>query len=148
MNETKLVVFLLNNQLFGVDSSQVFQIIPYTEAVKVPKMPEFIEGITDFRGNVLPLINLCKRFGFGDGKVSDSAKILAVKINDKFSGYIVDDVKEIINVSEKDMEPVPEIMFGAVNTYLKKVAKKGDTLISVLDLEKILNENEINSLPA
>lgn len=147
MSELKLVVFDLKNQLFGVDSAQVFQIIQYTEAVKIPQMPDFIEGITDFRGSVLPLINLSKRFNIGDGSIPVSAKVLAVKLDDKFSGFIVDDVKEIINVPEKDIEPVPEIIFGAVNTYLKKVAKKGDTLISVIDLEKILNEQELESLP-
>ncbi len=147
MSILKLVVFGLDNQLFGADSSQVFQIIRYQELTKLPRMPKFMEGIMDFRGNVLPVVSLSKRFELGvANEVTEKSKILVVSIGDKFAGFIVDDVNEILTVAEEDIEPAPLMMMEETYTYLKNIAKKGDKLISIIDMEKILNDKEVKKL--
>jgi purine-binding chemotaxis protein CheW len=147
MSMLKLVVFGVSNQLFGADSSQVFQIIRYQELTKVPRMPKFMEGIMDFRGYVLPVISLSKRFEFGVTSAdTETSKILVVNIGDKYCGFVVDDVHEIYTVSEEDLEPAPPMLMGEIYSYLKNIAKKGDKLISVIDMEKILNDKEIKKL--
>ncbi|NTV89979.1 MAG: purine-binding chemotaxis protein CheW [Clostridiales bacterium] len=131
----KLVVFGLDNQFFGADSSQVFQIIRYQELTKVPRMPKFMEGIMDFRGNVLPVVSLSKRFELGEGNsINDKTKILVVSIGDKFAGFIVDDVHEIFTVDEEDIEQAPQMLMGDTYNYLKSIAKKGDKLISIIHM--------------
>lgn len=146
MSELQTVVFSLNGQFYGAEASQVFQIIRYHEVAKVPGMPKFIEGIVDYRGSALPVINLNKRFKLGDQTVTKKTKILVTKMIDKLAGFIVNDVSEIFKFSDEDIEPAPSIIYNESNSFLSKVGKKGDKLITIIDLMKILNENEIKKL--
>jgi len=146
MSELQTVIFSLNAQLYGAEASQVFQIIRYQEVTKVPRMPRFIEGIINYRGSVLPVINLNKRFEIGDQAVTKKTKILVTKMGDKQAGFIVNDVSEIFKFSDEDLEPAPSLIYGESNSFLSKVGKKGDVLVTIIDLEKILNDNEVKRL--
>ena len=146
MSELQTVVFSLNGQFYGAEASQVFQIIRYQEVTKVPRMPKFIEGIINYRGSVLPIINLNKRFELGELDINKKTKILVTKLGDKQAGFIVNDVTEIIKFSDEDIEPAPSLIYGEANSFLTKVGKKGDMLVSIIDLEKILKDNEIKRL--
>ena len=146
MSELQTVVFSLNGQFYGAEASQVFQIIRYQEVTKVPRMPKFIEGIINYRGSVLPIINLNKRFELGELDINKKTKILVTKLGDKQAGFIVNDVTEILKLSDEDIEPTPSLLYGESNSFLTKVGKKGDMLVSIIDLEKILKDNEIKRL--
>lgn len=146
MSELQVVVFSLNGQTFGAEASQVYQIIRYQEAVKIPRMPRFIEGIINYRGAVIPVISLNKRFELGDLSVGKKTKIIVSNIEGKLAGFIVNDVVEITPFSDEDIEPAPMIANSNVAAFLKKVAKKGDQLISIIDLEKVLEDSEIKRL--
>ena len=146
MSELQVVVFSLNGQLFGAEASQVFQIIKYQEATKVPRMPRFIEGILNYRDSVLQIVNLAKRFDMGELVITKKAKILVTKMEDKLAGFIVNDVTEIIKFADEDIESAPLMMSTEVGNYLKKVAKLEGKLISIIDLEKVLNDSEIKRL--
>lgn len=146
MGGIQAVIFDINGQLFGAEASQVFQIIKYKEATKVPKMPKFIEGILNFRDSALPVINLAKRFDMGETTINKKTKILVTRINDNYAGFIVNDVSEILQFAENEINAAPAIMFTEASQYLKMVAIKGEKLISIIDLEKVLNESEIKKL--
>lgn len=146
MGELQTVIFSLNGQFYGADASQVFQIIKYQEMTKVPRMPKFIDGIINYRGAVLPVINLNKRFDMGETDISKKTKILVTKMGEKFAGFIVNDVNEIVKFTDEEIEPAPPIIYGDGCTFLSKVGKKGDKLITIIDLEKVLNDNEIKRL--
>ena len=146
MSELQLVIFSLNGQLFGAEASQVFQIIRYQEVTKVPKMPTFIEGILNFRGSVLPVISLSKRFDMGETEITKKTKILITRVDDKLAGFIVNDVSEIIKMSDEDIEPVPMMINSEASVFLTKIGKKDDKLISIIDLIKVLNKNEVKRL--
>lgn len=146
MSELQTVVFDLSGQLFGAEASQVFQIIRYQEATKIPRMPRFIEGIINYRGSVLPVINMAKRFDIGELEITKKTKILITRMDDKLAGFIVNDVSEIIKFTDEDIEPAPFIVNSEAGAYLKKVGKKDGKLISIIDLEKVLNDNEIKRL--
>ena len=145
MSELQIVVFSLNGQLFGAEASQVFQIIRYQEITKVPGMPKFIEGVLNYRGKVLPVISLNKRFELGETVVGKKTKIIVSKIDNKLAGFIVNDVAEIKSFTGDQLEPVP-VIGGQTAGFLKEVAKNGDKLISVIDLEKVLKDSEIKKL--
>jgi purine-binding chemotaxis protein CheW len=146
MSELQTVVFNLNGQFYGAEASQVFQIIRYQEVTKVPRMPKFIEGIINYRGSILPVINLSKRFDIGDMEITKKTKILITRMEDKLAGFMVNDVSEIVKFTDEDIEPAPLLINSEANAYLKKVGKKEDKLISIIDLEKVLNDNEIKRL--
>lgn len=146
MSELQVVVFSLNGQLFGAEASQVFQIIKYKEATKVPRMPKFIEGILNYRDSVLPIINLARRFDMGELEITKKTKILVTKMEDKLAGFIVNDVTELMKFTDEDIEAAPLMINSEVGAYLKKIGKKDGKLISIIDLEKVLNDNEIKRL--
>lgn len=146
MSELQTVVFNLKGQLFGADTTQVFQIVRYQEVTKVPEMPDFVEGMINLRGSIVPIINLNKRFGLGDTENIKKSKILITKIDDKLAGFIVDDVTEILHLSDDEIEAAPVILQAESKEYLKKVAKRGNTLISIIDLSRVLGSKEIEIL--
>ncbi len=146
MSELQVVVFSLNGQVYGAEASQVFQIIRYQEVIKIPRMPKFIEGILNYRGSILPVISLNKRFELGEGTINKKTKIIVSNIEGKLAGFIVNDVVEIARFTDEEVEPAPLCIESEVAAFLKKVAKKGSQLISIIDLDKVLGDSEIKRL--
>ena len=128
MSEMNAVIFNLNDQLFGAEASQVFQIIRYQEPSKMPKMPRFIEGIINYRDTVLPVINLAKRFDLGDMDITKKTKILVTKLGEKYAGFIVSDVMEIMRFEEDEVEMAPSAVNVGTASYLRKIGKKGSSV--------------------
>jgi purine-binding chemotaxis protein CheW len=148
MSELNVVIFNLNGQLFGAEASQVYQIIRYQGPEKLPRMPRFIEGVINYRDSVLPVINLVKRFELGDAPVTRKTKILVARLDDRYAGFVVSDVSEIMKFDDEEVEQAPSAVTAGTSSYLKKIGKKGDRLYSIIDLENILNEAEKKRLPA
>ena len=146
MSELQVVIFSLNGQLFGAEASQVFQIIKYQEVVKIPRMPRFMEGILNYRDTVLPIISLNKRFDLGETVFGKKTKIIVTNIKGSFAGFIVNDVIEIAGFTDNNLVPVPTVGNTEFAAYLKNVGKKGERLISIIDLDKVLEDTEIKKL--
>lgn len=146
MAETQVVVFSLNKENCGVETSQVQKIVKYQDVFKVAKMPKFIEGIFNYRGSVIPAIDLNKRFEFGETQITNNTKIVVTQIKNSLVGFIVNDVSEILTLADGDIEETPEIIYSYGNNFLKCVGKKNDKLISILDLGLILNESEVKKI--
>jgi purine-binding chemotaxis protein CheW len=109
-------------------------------------MPRFIEGAVEYRGIMVPIINLNSRFGFGETEYTKKTKILITKVSEILLGFIVNDVPGIFKLSEREFEPAPDIIRQAGNVYLKNVAKINDNLVSVLDMGLILQDKELKKL--
>lgn len=146
MEELQIVVFALNNEMCGVDTMQVKEIVKYQDVTKAPQMPDFVEGLINLRGHVIPVINLNRRFGLCESPVDNRTKIIITEIEAQLIGFIVDEVREIIKLRQDDVESAPDILSKAGNTYIKGIAKKENQLISVLDLTKVLHGSEVNML--
>lgn len=146
MSELQVVVFSLNGQLYGAEAFQVYKIIKYQVPVKVPQMPEYIDGIIKYRNSVVPVIDLANRFELGRSEITKKTKIIVVKIDDKMAGFVVNDVNEIAKLVDDEIEAAPMILESTSGTYLKKVAKKGDDLISIIDLYTVLDSDEVKEL--
>jgi len=146
MSEFQAVVFSLNNQLCGADTSQIQEIIKYQDVSKVPDLPEFVDGIINLRGKVVPVINLNKRFRLGDIDITGKTKIIIAKTENSLIGFIVNDVIGILRFSDEDIEMTPGVVLNNDNKYLKGIGKKDGMLISMLDLSRILTESEVEKL--
>lgn len=146
MSETLIVIFSLNNELCGVETSQVQEIVKYQTASKVPDMPLYIEGIINLRGKTVVLVDLNRRFGLGETAFLDKTKIIVSRVRDLDIGFIVNDVSEIVRFAEDEIDTAPEIIRRTGNEHLMSVGKKGDRVISILDLNKIMKEEEIEKI--
>lgn len=146
MADLHIVVFTLNKEICGAETSQVKQIIKYQEITKVPKMPKFIDGIISLRGNEIPIINLNKRLEFGETEVSKKTKIILTEIENKLVGFIVNDINELMKFTEDEIELLPQFIHEAGNGYMNKVVKRDDKIITIINLHTILSASEIKKL--
>ena len=142
----QLVSFKLGNEEFGIDILMVQEINRMLEITKVPKSPDFIEGVINLRGRVIPIINLRKKFGLPDKETDESTRIVVVNLSDKVIGMIVDAVSEVLRLSSNTVEPPPPMVSGVESEYIKGVGKIDDKLLILLDLNKLLSGKEQDML--
>jgi purine-binding chemotaxis protein CheW len=143
--ENQLVVFDLANEHYGVDISLVESIIKMQPITAVPHAPRFVEGLTNLRGTVLPVIDLRKRFDLSVKDVTKDTRIVVVEVDSMTVGMIVDAVTEVLRVAEVAIEPPPSTVSTVDSTYITGIAKVGERLVTLLDLSKVLNVEEQTS---
>jgi purine-binding chemotaxis protein CheW len=142
MDSTQFVIFKIENEDFGVEITNVREIIRPQQILKVPNAPKYIEGIINLRGKVHPIFNLRKKFHMDNKEFDDSTKIIIVNVNDISVGFIVDDVSEILRIEEKNIEDSPNAIVGHHRNYIKCVGKIDDRMIIILDLNLIMSEDD------
>jgi purine-binding chemotaxis protein CheW len=142
----QLVSFVLGNEEFGVNIICVQEIIRMLQITKVPNAPDYVDGVINLRGRVIPVIDLRQKLGMPRKEHDNNTRIIVVEVNSKTVGFIVDGVKEVIRIPAGVTEPPPEIVSGINSEYIKSVGKLEDRLLILIDLEKILSKNELFSL--
>jgi purine-binding chemotaxis protein CheW len=105
-------------------------------------MPDFIEGIINLRGKVIPIINLDVKFHLGQPRNLDTSKIIITTVNEQSIGFVVDNVIEILRITNEHLEEAPDLIKKWGNKYIKCVANIKDKLVNVLDLENILTDEQ------
>ncbi|MGE5484119.1 MAG: chemotaxis protein CheW [Ignavibacteriales bacterium] len=148
VEEHQLVVFGIANELYGVDIAAVREIITMQRITKVPRTPDFVEGIINLRGKVIPVIDLRRRFHLGVAEEDKETRIVVVEIQGITIGMVVDRVSEVLRISSDVIEPPSPVIVGIDAEYIKAVAKVGDKLIILLDMERVLNKQEKVELKA
>lgn len=144
--EHQLVVFDLANEQYGVDIAAVEGIIKMQTITVVPRAPQFVEGVTNLRGKVLPVIDLRKRFGLPRGEASKDMRIVVVEMAGATVGIVVDGVSEVLRVSEEAIEPPSPIVTTVDSSFIRGIAKVSERLVILLDLGKVLSLQEQTDL--
>jgi purine-binding chemotaxis protein CheW len=143
---TQLVVFRLGTEEFGVEILEVQEIILLSPITRVPKAPEFVEGVINLRGEIIPVVDLRKRFGLSTGELGSDARVVVVDVNDNLVGMIVDEVTQPLSLPTGQIQPPPPLAGGVDATYLRGVGKLEDRLIVILNLERALSTQEVEAL--
>lgn len=142
--EYQLVVFTIGDEEFGVDISQVREIVRLVQITYLPKAPGFIEGVVNLRGQVLAVIDLAKRLSISSKQRGDTTRIIVVEVADITVGMIVDSVSEVLRLSSEFVEEVPSLIDTEVpEHYIRGVGKLKDRLLVLLDLKNILTMEEV-----
>lgn len=144
--EIQLVVFQLAGETYGVDINNVQEIIRMQNITGIPRTLSFIEGVINLRGRVIPVIDLHKRFGLPRIDTTQNTRIMVVELGHTTVGMIVDSVSEVLRLPVDKIEPPPPMISGIDVAYLKGVGKWNDRLIILLDLNRVLKENEQQEL--
>lgn len=144
--EKQYIIFSVGEEEFGLDVLRVQEIIRYVDPTKIPHAPEFVEGVINFRGEIIPVINLRTRFALQ--KVLDRVftVIIVVEINGKTFGLTVDQVSDILSIPDDKIQPASEFSARAGTEYLKAMGKVGNRLVLILDLDKIISLNNQKKL--
>lgn len=145
-NERQLVVFDLSGEAYGVNIEAVREIIRMQAVTYVPDTPDFVEGVINLRGNVNPVIDLRKRFGLAVGDETDESRIVVVDIGSESIGMTVDAVTEVLRIPADAVEPTSALITTKDSYYIEGIAKLGDRLLILLDLERVLSADERDAL--
>ena len=142
----QLVTFRLGNEEFSLDILRVQEIIRHMELTRVPRTPDFVDGVINLRGRVIPVLDLRKRFGLPSDEKTNETRIIVVDVDNKTVGLKVDAVSEVLRLPADTVEPAPAIVTGAESDYIKGVGKLEGRLLILLDVEKILTRTERDAL--
>lgn len=142
------LTFLLQDEQFGLDILCVQEIKGYTRVTQIPNMPSFIKGAMNLRGTVVPIVDLRDRFGMPASEYDQFTVVIVVNMGTKVIGLVVDAVSDVLNVEESDIDSPPDFGDGIDTTFIKGMAKAGDNLITLLDIERLLDLNSIPAEPA
>ncbi|MDV2580622.1 chemotaxis protein CheW [Alkalibacillus haloalkaliphilus] len=142
----KVIVFQLKDEEYGVPIEHVGSIERVQEITRVPRAPRFVKGVMNLRGVITPIIDLRERFDLEQTPYTESTRIIIVTIGDKNVGMIVDAANDVVDVPQNQVEPSPEVV-GSVNAdYIRGVAKIDQRLLVLLNLDKVLTEEEFDHL--
>jgi purine-binding chemotaxis protein CheW len=147
-NETQLVQFKLGDEFFGVKVEQVREIVKFGDVTHVPKMPAFIEGVMNLRGQITTIIDLRRRFGItGNGGYTAQTRIIVAEIGMSQIGIVVDSVQDVIRISSDIISPPPEVMTSKVDVqFLTGICRLKDGLLMLIDLSNLLSEEDMELL--
>lgn len=144
--EEQLVIFTLDDDAYGVAIGSVNTIITCPPITRVPRAPEFVEGVINLRGQILPVITLRIRFGLPEVPATKATRIVVVEVDGLQVGMIVDAVTETRRIALSAIEPLSPLVCSVDARYLRGVAKLEDRLIILLELEKILSLEEVTAV--
>jgi len=144
--EVQLVVFKLGNEEYGVDITQVREIIKMKEITRIPNAPEFVEGVINLRGQITSVTDLRKRLGIGVHENSEQTRIIIVELDKSTIGMVVDSVSEVLRLNKEDIDSTPSMAANMETKYVRGVGKLTDRLLILLDLNKVLMQNEVREL--
>lgn len=141
-DEEHLVIFTLGNENYGVDIGEVWEINTMLEITRIPQAPDFIEGVINLRGQIVPVMDLRKRLGLPAKSYDRDTRIMVIQTMGNRLGLIVDSVSEVVKVSQDVIEPPSQLTTLIEDNYLRGIAKQDRYLIILLDVHRLLNEDE------
>lgn len=139
----QVVVFDLSGEIYALDIAFVHEIIRIQPVTPVPGSAEYIEGLINLRGRVVPVVDLRKRFGLPIRATGDRSRIIVVQVSDDIVGVVVDAVSEVITVTADILEPAGRVVTGLDAEYIRSIAKLDGHLVAILHSDKILEYAEL-----
>jgi len=143
---TQLVTFSIGDEEFGVNILQVQEIIRTMEITNVPRAPEFVEGVINLRGKVIPIVDMRRRFGLKSKEHDKYTRIIVIEIEMIIVGFVVDSVSEVLRIPASSVQPPPPVVAGMDSDYIDGVGKLDDRLLILLNLDSLLDNEEKEAL--
>ena len=143
----QIVAFDLAGQVYGIDIARVYEIIRMESLTAIPRAPEFVEGVINLRGQIIPVIDLRKRFGLPKAEQTRSSRIIIVEMNEMRVGLTVDAVLEVLDLGVGTINPPPPVVQGGVDSaFLQGIALVKERLVVLLAVDSILIKKERDAL--
>ncbi len=138
----KIVWFRLGQDYFAADIFSVERVLRYQPPTPVPNVPEWIEGVVEYQGRVLPVVNLRRRFQLPPAPPTSETRILVLKTQQEWVGAVADAVQEVTSFDESMMSPPPVLFRGLAGEYLRGIVRLGDRLLIYLEVDRLLSSDE------
>jgi purine-binding chemotaxis protein CheW len=137
--ENKYVIFRLEDESYGINIDDVRSIEKIQDYTRVPNTKEYVKGVMNLRGEVIPIVDLRKKLGLSEKEVNSSSRVIVVSKNDVKVGLLVDSSSEVIEIDKNDIDNPPSTGNKDFKDYIKGIGKVNKRLIILIDLEKLLD---------
>jgi purine-binding chemotaxis protein CheW len=139
----QLVSFSLEQEEYGINVLMVREIIRMINITRVPNTPHYVEGVINLRGKVIPIISLRRKFDLADTEYDKRTRIMVMEVVGEMMGFIVDEVSEVIRISEKEIQPPPPVVSSGIEQEcMAGVINQAERLLILLDLERMFTADE------
>lgn len=139
-----IIVFFIEEKEYGLDIGQVREVIQFLPVIPVPDSADFVEGVIPWQGQVIPLVSFRKKIGLFDKPYNQLNRVLITQIGEAFIGIVVDEIGNVEKFDEAEITVLDHMLKDAA--YLIGVAKKGDRVVLVIDIQKFLNDEDQTSI--
>lgn len=135
----QFITFSVENEEYGVDILAVREIIAWSEVTRLPNTREYVRGVLNLRGSILPVFDLRCRFGMGLTEVSKTHVIIVLYVDGKLIGILADSVSQILHVSDSDFRSVPDVNLIVDQEYLAGLVSAGERMVAILDVNHLFD---------
>lgn len=142
----KYLTFEIDKEIYGIEIKFVTEIVGIQPVTTIPEVPDYIKGIINLRGKIIPVIDMRLKFKKSPMEYTDRTCIIVIDIKNVSIGLIVDAVAEVLNIGEENIVPPPSYKSGFHNRFIKGIGKVGNDVKLLLDCEKIISEKEMESI--
>jgi len=143
----QFLTFTLGKQTYGIEIRNVTEIIGIQKITDLPDLPDYVKGVINLRGKVIPVLDVRLRFGMEERPYDERTCIIVININDSSVGMVVDTVSEVINIPDENVEPPPKVNKKTNgNVFVKGLGKVEEDVYILLDTQKLLFEEELEAL--
>lgn len=150
LDTTQYLTFKLDEEVFALDISQVREVLDYPEITKVPRMPEFMKGVINLRGSVVPVVDMRLKFGMSSTIQTVNTCVIIVEAGvdgEKIVlGALADSVQEVLEMGPSSIEPAPRIGARLKTDFIRGMGKRGDDFIVILEIDRIFSFDEIEAV--
>lgn len=140
------LTFTLGEEHYGIDILRIQEIKGYTAITHIPNTPEFIKGVLNLRGTIVPIVDLRTKFGMERVDYTRFTVIVVVVVRGRVIGIVVDAVSDVLNIAKKELQPPPEFGARVDVSFLNGIGKCGEKLVALLDIDRLLSEAEVETV--
>lgn len=138
----KMVVFRLGEDVFAADVRAVERVLKYQRARALPDVPPWVDGVIEYRGAVVPQLDLRRRFELPESAITPTTRVLVVNGSDGWVAIVVDAVLEVVSYEAAQLSPPPALFRGLAGEYLSGLVRLGERLVVLLDVGRLLSTHE------
>ncbi len=144
---TQYLTFKLDEEIFALDISKVKEVLDFTEITKIPQTPEFMKGVINLRGGVVPVVDMRLKFGMSETAKTVNTCIIIVEVSIEGEttvlGALVDSVQEVMDLEPGQIEPAPKIGTRLRTEFIRGMGKRDNHFIMILDIDKVFSADEL-----
>ncbi len=145
-DDQQFLTFNLAEEFYGVDILKVQEIKGYTNVTKIPNTPDYLKGVLNLRGTIVPIVDLRLKFGMGVTEPTSFTVVVVVNVRNRVMGFLVDAVSDVLDLNAKDIQPPPQLGNTVDITFVAGIGNSNDHLVTLLDIDRVLTDDEVKAV--
>lgn len=145
-DDQQFLTFNLAEEFYGVDILKVQEIKGYTNVTRIPNTPDYLKGVLNLRGTIVPIVDLRMKFGMGVTEPTPFTVVVVVNVRNRVMGFLVDAVSDVLDLNAKDIQPPPALGSSVDITFVAGIGNSNEHLVTLLDIDRVLTDEEVKTV--